>query len=311
MIRYAVTAKALRAEIETHKAGWLDRSREKTAEARKKGRVDEGDGIWSEIKGVYARLQFYKCVYCEKPMPQEAFDGEVGFGKGAVEYDVEHYRPKNRVKHWPTAAVKAQRQIDYDDQIASGESEGYFRLAFDPDNYALSCKTCNSGHKSDSFPIAGTTKKSLARRAALDAQERPLLMLGLGEGVDDPEDVIGWVGPLPFARKNSGYEHLRARVSIDFFALDTRGDLMLLRAQLVTLLWGKLEERAAATGAEKQRLDGVVQGFTAPRMHFCACARAYVALHASNRPQAAALQRLCWEYILSRDRAVFSLPAPG
>ncbi len=310
MIRYAVTSKALREEIEAHKAGWLERAREKTIEVRKKGHVDEDDGIWSEIKAVYARLQFYKCVYCEKPMPQEEVDGEAGFGKGAVEYDVEHYRPKNRVKDWPTAAVKAQRKIDYDDEINAGESAGYVRLAFDPDNYGLSCKTCNSGHKSDSFPIAGATKKSLIKHAALDAHERPLLMLGIGENVEDPEEVLGWVGPLPFARKKSGYEHLRARVCIDFFALDTRSDLMLQRAILITLLWGKLEERASAIGAEKQRLDGVVQGFTASKMYFCACARAYTALHAKDRSQADALQLRCQEYLVSRDRAVFT-PPPG
>lgn len=308
MIRYAVTSKALRAEIEAHKAGWLERARDKTAEARKKGHVDEGDGIWSEIKGVYAKLQFFKCVYCEKPMPQEEVDGEAEFGKGAVEYDVEHYRPKNRVKRWPSEKVKEQRKIDYDDQVEDGEADGYFRLAFDPDNYGLSCKTCNSGHKSDSFPIAGSTKRSMVRRAALDAHERPLLMLGFGEDADDPEGVLGWVGPLPFALAKSGHERLRARVCIDFFALDTRGDLMLGRATLVMLLWGKLEERAAATTAERQRLDGVIQGFTAPRMYFCACARAFVALHASDRAQADALQRRCQEYLVSRDRAVFSPP---
>lgn len=308
MIRYAVTAKALHAQIESHKAGWLKRAREKTAEALKKGHVDEGDGIWSEIKEVYAKLQFFKCIYCEKPLPQEKIDGEVGFGKGAVEYDVEHYRPKNRVKRWPSEKVKAQRKIDYDDQVEDGESAGYFRLAFDPDNYALSCKTCNSGHKSDSFPIAGATKGSLVKRAALDAQERPLLMLGIGEDADDPEDVLGWRGPVPFARKKSGYQHLRARVCIDFFGLDTRDDLMRARAWLVILLWGKLEERTTATGARKQELDEVVQGFTTPRTSFCACARAYVALHARDRAQADALKRCCERYAQSYDRAVFSPP---
>ncbi len=305
MIRYVIDDQALRDAIEAHKAGWSERAREKTREAKIKGRVDEGDGIWSEVKGVFAALQNFKCIYCEKPMPAEEVEGEVTFGKGAVEYDVEHFRPKNRVQFWPGDDLKAARAIDYDAQLSMGEAEGYLRLAFDPTNYALSCKTCNSGHKGDRFPIAGTTNKSFVARAKLDAVERPMLLLPLGDAADDPEEILGWTGPVPTAKKHAGHDKLRARVCIDFFSLDTRTDLLQGRANAIYLVWDALEDRAAATGAEASRLDAKLAGLTADRMYFAACVREFVALYKTNRAAARKLRDLCHDYVISRDRKVF------
>jgi hypothetical protein len=305
MIRYTIQAAALRDEIEAHKPGWLARAKVLTDAAKQSGEVADGDAIWSEIKGVYARLQSFKCVYCEKPMPQEEIDGEATLGKGSGEYDVEHYRPKNRVTPWPGDALKAARGIDYDPEVRDGEADGYPRLAFDPENYALSCKTCNSGHKRDHFPIAGATKKTLVRRRTLDAQERPLVMMGLGEGVDDPEAVLGWIGPLPTARAASGHDRLRGRVCIDFFSLDTRSDLLLLRAVLIPAVANVLARLDAATGAEAQALTRELDAYTSDRMYCVACVRAFVALHHSDPALAAQIAAACSAYLVTRDRAVF------
>lgn len=306
MIRYTITPQELLDLIEDHKPGWLERAREKTREVKQKGHVDEGDGIWSEIKAVFARLQHHKCIYCEKPLPREDIDGEASLGKGAVEYDVEHFRPKNRVQPWPTDELKIQRNITYSDQIETGEPDGYARLAFDPTNYAISCKTCNSGHKGDRFPIAGKTDRRLSNRPGLDEVEQPLLLLPLGDDTDDPEKILGWNGPLPAPTKKRGHASLRARVCIDFFALDTRSDLLLQRSMLLALLWPTLEEHRTARKAQKAELTRKIAGLTAPRVPSAACARAYVALFASDRGRAHQIYEGCLAYIVSRDRAIFS-----
>src|SRR5687768_6130521 len=152
MIRLSIKLKDLRKQITTLDASWLTRAKTKTEAAILKGKVEDGDGIWSDIKNVYMEHQGFKCMYCEKPMPRET-PGGVAAGK--AEYDVEHFRPKNRVTHWPTAAVKQKRLIDYETHLKDGVPDGYLRLAFDPWNYGVSCKTCNSELKGDRFPILG------------------------------------------------------------------------------------------------------------------------------------------------------------
>jgi hypothetical protein len=304
MIRYKASTKALVSAIEQHRPGWGKRAKQKTREVSKKRHVDEKDGIWSEIKAVFASLQHYKCVYCEKPLPREDDAGKTSLGKGAVEYDVEHFRPKNAVKAWPSADLKKQRNITYDDQLSMGEAKGYLRLAFDPTNYALSCKTCNSGHKGNSFPIAGKTNKRATLRREQDASEMPLLLLPLGDDADDPEQIIGWDGPLPMPKKKRGLGNLRAKVCIDLFALDTRTDLRLLRCLRIWLLWGLLVEHKKAKGAQKIKAAQKIRQHTADHTYFAACARAYVALFRREQARAREISVHCRDYVASRDRSL-------
>ena len=47
-----------------------------------------------EVKAVYIRLQKNKCAYCERQL--------TGLDHGgAIEHDLEHYRPKGHVPAWP------------------------------------------------------------------------------------------------------------------------------------------------------------------------------------------------------------------
>lgn len=301
MIRYSVSEKELRDLIEKEKRGWLIRAEEKTIEVIAAAKVGEKDGIWSEIKDVYIGLQGYKCIYCEKPMPRPATpnsSGVSGTAYGRVEYDVEHFRPKNRVQPWPSAEKKKARRIDYEAKLRVGLKEGYTFLAFDPLNYSVSCKTCNSELKGDRFPIFGEARSSAASIVALNKQEKPCLLLPIGALDIDPEYLFEWLGPfvrpletLPPDKK------LRARVIIDFFELDTRSDLLLSRCQVVSLLWYKLEElRADPTNCDTSKF---IKAMCEPSSVFAACARAFVQLHKTDRQQANDWRAKAEQYVVS------------
>ena len=280
MIRHRISPADLLAKIPQK---WLGRAKSQTRKVIRARRVAEGDGIWSEIKSLYMELQGFKCMYCEKPMPRE---GAGGTAAGKVEYDVEHFRPKNRVTSWPTKEVKEKRGIDYAERLAMGETRGYVRLAFDPLNYGVSCKTCNSELKGDRFPITGTTNSRMRDRAKLDEVERPCLLLPVGESGEDPEVWLEWLGPTVRARTDLDPDTmLRARALVDFLELDTRADLLFSRCTLVVLLWDELEQTHAA-GDDGVRAREFVARMTDDASYFAACARAFRKLYDADRPAA-------------------------
>lgn len=300
MIRIAITEIELHQRIEAEAKGWLKKAQTKAKAANTSGHVGEGDGIWSEIKGVYMQLQGFKCMYCEKPMPKpdDARDG----ASGKVEYDVEHFRPKNRVTAWPPAKVKDRRSIDYDDQLEAGVPTGYVWLAFDHLNYGVSCKTCNSELKGDRFPILGKRGKKGQRNAELDPIEKPCLLLPVGAKGPDPESLLSWNGPLVFPKKGlSAEDTLRAKVLIDFFELDTRRDLLDLRCQGILLLFPKLKLKTA-------KARQFVQALTADDATFAGCFRAFVELARKNHAEAAGWAEACEQYVASRGRSRLTAP---
>src|SRR5687768_11362929 len=104
MIRIPVTSPELTRLIEQEVPGWLERAARRTRQARQRKRFT-GEGIWSEVKGVYMALQRHKCAYCERPMAQSAHAN--------IEYDVEHFRPKSRVTPWPDPKTAKDLRIRY------------------------------------------------------------------------------------------------------------------------------------------------------------------------------------------------------
>jgi hypothetical protein len=298
-----IKPKDLRDRINALDGNWFTRAKAKADAVAIKGNVEQGDGIWSDIKSVYMEHQGYKCMYCEKPMPREA-PGGVARGKG--EYDVEHYRPKNRVMHWPTAAVKQKRLIDYETQLHDGVPDGYLRLAYDPWNYGVSCATCNIELKGDRFPIVGKANAKAKTRAALDKAEIPCLILPVGNEGEDPESWLEWTGPLvaPKATLDTTTK-LRARTLIDFFELDTRGDLLELRCFLISQLFSRLElmEQPAPIGPDAKKY---VEDLTGPKRLFAGCLRGFVKLFANDPVAARKWTDIADAYIQSRDPSVFS-----
>ncbi len=229
MIRYALPRpdtpdasdeQALAALIEAAKPGWLARAEQRAAAFFAAGQYDESSGIWREIKGVYERLQACKCGFCEAPLPPSA-DG------GAVDQDVEHFRPKKNVEAWKSKENPG---------LPTGGAfpGGYYMLAYSPLNYLLSCKVCNSPHKHDYFPIQDQRSPSTSRDPKDYATERPYLIYPIGELDDDPEDHLEFLGFMILPRSIGGQKSVRGQVMIEVLNLN-RSDLMMQRAKQIRL----------------------------------------------------------------------------
>lgn len=307
MIRIEVADSDLVAAIEKKKKGWLKNAEKKLKAARKAGKIGDQDGIWSEIKEVFILLQEFKCIYCEFPLPKVESTSAVKVG---VDYDVEHYRPKNRVTPWPTLDVIAQRPAAqaYQASVASGASAGYLRLAFDPLNYVVSCKVCNSSYKADRFPIFDKPNSRATKKASLDAAEKPLLLFPFGENGDDPGAYLSFDGPTVGRLAGSGYHGLRSQVVIDFFELDTREDLLEGRCMLIQLLWPQLELRSFGDPEEKSAAEAYLKIIEeGHRFPHTACGRAFIELHGRDRVHAKIWHKAAVQYLTSKDPAVFKV----
>lgn len=305
MIRIEVPDSELVNAIEKKKTGWLKSAEQKLKKVRPVGKIGDRDGIWSEIKEVFILLQEFKCIYCEFPMPKVE---STSADKVGVDYDVEHYRPKNRVTPWPTPDVIARRPAvqGYQSLVLSGAPAGYLRLAFDPFNYIVSCKVCNSSYKSDRFPIFGKPDSRARKRASLDSTEKPLLLFPFGENGDDPDEYLSFDGPTVVHRSGRGYEDLRSQVVVDFFELDTREDLLEGRCMLIQLLWAQLECRISGDPGEKSSAEAYLKVIEeGRRFPHTACGRAFIELHGRDRPRAKIWYKAAVQYLTSKDPAVF------
>jgi hypothetical protein len=285
VIRYPVSLAELRGRIDAAVPGWRKRAEDKTTAALAKGKLSKSDQIWGEVKEVYYELQAGKCIYCERRLPKLA--------EGSLESHVEHYRPKNQLRPWPTENhLKRRPAISrYLAAVRSGAEAGYLRLALDPANYGLACATCNSPYKHDYFPIAGEPETDSRDRSTLDETEKPLLLFPLGESGDEPEEIFDFTGVQVQVRPELGSDRrLRADVTIDLLELDTRDDLLQLRALVISALWPRLETlRTTSSDAERARAAGYIGTLTSARSHQVACARAFVALYHADQERARAI----------------------
>jgi hypothetical protein len=283
MIGYRLSLAELEKLIETHAAGWLGRAAIRTERFRDLGEYDEPSSIWSEVKVVYMQLQGdSKCAYCERKL--ESID----LGRG--EQDVEHFRPKGRVRRWAVPKTLSKQRVAF--TTTPADDKGYYLLPYHPFNYAAACRPCNSALKKDYFPVSG--KYNLRGDDPTQmTQERPLLIYPLGGFDDAPEELIGFHGISPFAVINRGYRRHRALVTIEFFKLDDeakRKNLMRERAAVIIALFPQLEKLAnGAKGAAKRDARDVVEGFTSSYSSHSNCARSYTELFQKNRADAKAL----------------------
>ena len=163
MIGYRISSQALRNLITEHDPDWLT-----------KAENDERPP-WSDIKEVFARIQHFKCGYCERPMPMPQLrpgDEDAERWGWRREYDVEHFRPKGAVTRWPTEISGFRYEFETGDAMASG----YPWLAHDCLNYLVSCKTCNQDNKKDYFPISRRRGNEHHDVRRLNQLERPFLV---------------------------------------------------------------------------------------------------------------------------------------
>lgn len=281
MIRYPVDPDALLEAIETEKPGWIERARERTEAFRAAGTYDEEKGIWSEVKDVFRRLQEQKCAFCERRLAGEPF--------GAVDHDVEHYRPKNSVRKWPPAS----RELQYDFETGEGMENGYYLLAYSVFNYVTACKVCNTPLKSSYFPIAGRRGPATADDPRRLARERPFLPFPLGDTDTDPEELIAFDGILavPSSPDLDSHEWRRAAVTIDFFALNEREELRRERAALMKGTYFALRFRDDDDDVTRETARRWLTDIDTPGQPHANCLRSFVRLYRDDRPRAVEIIR--------------------
>jgi hypothetical protein len=278
MIRYDITPANLLAKVNELDAAWIGKAKTRTQQFIKAKKFEDKSPIWGDVKPIFITLQQKKCIFCERQ-----FEGPE---LGTIEYDLEHFRPKSGVKRWngPRKSAGSYRATGAD------SSSGYYWLAYSLDNYAASCKVCNSPLKSNYFPIAG---KRATHRGGADSlkKEKQYLCYPIGAGDDDPETLITFEGTIAIPAAKSGHRRARAEVIIDFFELNSRDQLHQQRAKQIVLLGNALEKIGAKTADDVDR--SLVEMITSPRMPHTACSRAHAALWKKSPAHANDIYQLC------------------
>ena len=282
MIRIDVDRDDLEQMIEAHKPGWLDDAKSKT-DALADDPDLEVKSIWSPIKQVYSDIQNSKCVFCEKEIEDQP-----------IEQDVEHFRPKNKVRRWNVPEWMANDEGVAVAQPESGSEPGYRLLAYHFLNYAAACKTCNSTRKRDYFPIQATTRKSDSRNPTRMRTEKAFLIYPISDLDDDPEDLLEFYGLSPQAKHPRGFDRKRALVTIELFQLDDadqRSYLFKRRAQLIYFLFVALQ--MVDNGDAQERADGqrMVDHYTSPKSEHTNCLRSFHRLYRDDVMQAESIAR--------------------
>lgn len=138
------------------------------------------DSLYKKQRETIFACYLNKCAYCEGHYRLTAKEG-----------DVEHFRPKGRVRD------KNRRIVTV---IAGGQKQnhpGYWWLAYEPINLLPSCALCNRTGKGDYFPLEAGSQYALM--PGEEAQEKPLLV---HPGLDNPDEhlkfdaTLGVLAPL-------------------------------------------------------------------------------------------------------------------
>ncbi len=158
-----------------------------------------------DVRGVLYARHGKSCAYCGCHLPRN--------DRG----DVEHFRPKTSV---------------YEDESHGG----YWWLAYDLQNYLLSCRICNSSRKSNRFPL-----RSRASRRALFGgiqlpQEARLLLNPATDAVEDLLQVELREGRCRIAPRAGLSRQLREQIdgTIQFFKLNIDPKLVQERTRVWT-----------------------------------------------------------------------------
>jgi hypothetical protein len=107
--------------------------------------IDANSNVWKRLRGWLLSLSYDKCWYSES---RDLFSV----------LEVEHYRPKKRVKR----------------ELRSPEKDGYWWLAFDWRNYRM-CGKVGNARKGDFFPLADGSPEATHNGLGIN-NEIPLLL---------------------------------------------------------------------------------------------------------------------------------------
>ena len=136
MIGYPIPADEICSSINSRFPNWVAKAKKKTDRFRKIRKYQENSSSWSEIKPIFMEIQHNKCAYCERRLEGPPY--------GRIEHDIEHFRPKNAIRKWPTQKIIRERNIQLNYSTGKASSEGYYLLAYNIENYVTACKTCNT-----------------------------------------------------------------------------------------------------------------------------------------------------------------------
>lgn len=287
MIRIDVARDELKQKIADHKPGWLEDAHSKTL-AIEDDPALQVTSIWSPIKEVFTKLQYSKCIFCEKEIEDQP-----------IEQDVEHFRPKNNVKRWSVPDWLVDEEDVQVSQPNTGSEPGYRLLAYNFLNYAAACKTCNSTKKRDYFPIAATTRKSNSKNPAQMKSEKAYLIYPVSDLDEDPKDLIEFHGLSPQAKKASGFGRKRALVTIELFQLDDenqRSYLLKKRAEKIWLLFRCLQQIDNGNASERAEGRRVADYLTSPASEHTNCLRCFRRLYGRDFSEAEAIAREALDY---------------
>lgn len=106
--------------------------------------------LWKHYKRYFMQAQCRKCAWCENPVL-----GEYGA--------VDHHAPKSEVGILVAAGQEKPWQNATSGRRVDRFCSGYWWLAWEWDNWLLSCTICNSEWKRTLFPVAETPRPTPAR----------------------------------------------------------------------------------------------------------------------------------------------------
>lgn len=272
MIRYPVSLSQIEQRVDALIPNWRSRARRRTTSLLKKGKYEESSAIWSEVKPIYMKLQYNKCIYCEQRLE--------GGPLGTIAHDLEHYRPKSNVRAWPSEP----RHYPFPTGEAAG---GYYLLAYHLGNYAASCKVCNSLLKLDFFPIAGARIEGKSDPVDY-ALENPFLPYPVGVSAEDPEELLTFTisddGPIAIPLYTETQDQVlwrRGMVVIDFLDLNRAG-LREDRAFTLMAVWEVFKNAVRGDVGSQATLDL----FISPRAAHTSCIKRFVELcHQVGQPE--------------------------
>jgi hypothetical protein len=280
MIRYAITYKELKKRIGDTDPTWFTRAAAILAKLPAKPTSKSFPSLWSDIKEVYIELQSSKCIYCETLI------------EGNISNDIEHFRPKAKVSPWKVPGWLAQAGLKVSGPATPKGNPGYYSLAYQPLNYAASCKFCNSVLKKNLFPITGKQRSRATDPRKLKG-EGPLLIYPISTHDANPETLIRFVGMHPepaIAPGEPGY--FRAVATIELFRLndaDRRKELFISRALVLDQLHGHLETRRnTPSGPARDNAERWIKLLLDGKLQHANCLRCFKRLHASSPNKAQA-----------------------
>ncbi|MFJ4375194.1 hypothetical protein ACIP1T_21635 [Pseudomonas japonica] len=294
MIKYPIEPEALAREIDAADPRWTSNAGKRTQKLIDAQQFKEKTSIWSTVKPVFMKVQLNKCVFCERQFESPQY--------GTIEFDLEHFRPKSAVLGWPDP----QRHPRLNYPVATGDAseKGYYWLAYDPLNYAASCKVCNTTFKLNYFPI-GAARGALLEPIASLGSEQPFLCYPIGAQAEDPEELITFVATVAVPTQADGPRRLRGQIIIDFFGLNDREQLHRDRARMLALFGPALLAQSQGTASESDL--ALIARMTQPNLPHSGCLRAYKRLWAEDAELAKRIFEQCRLYMLSEA----GTPPPG